>query len=147
MRTTADALWALDTHVLVYATAPDAPTAKQRAAQGLMERLFAHPQGCLPGQVLSEFLSVVLRRQTMPPRLALEAVSTWAEAARVLDAPAQAYEQAWKLAAQRHYQVWDALIIAICAAHGVKTLYSEEAGSLKRPLGVQVINPFEDSAA
>ncbi len=144
MPTTPESRWTLDTNVLVYATAIDAPPAKQRVALDLMERLFQHPQACLAGQVLGEFLSVVLRRRTMPPRMALEAVSTWAEAAHVLDASAHAYEQAWKLAALHQYQVWDALIIAICAEHGVKTLYSEDAGSLKRPLGVHVVNPFAD---
>ena len=54
----------------------------------------------------------------------------------------QAYAQAWKLAAKHKYQVWNALIVAICAEHGVKTLYSEDAGSLERPLGVHVINPI-----
>lgn len=34
--------------------------------------------------------------------------------------------------------------MATCAEHGVKTLYSEDAGSLKRPLGVHVVNPFAE---
>ncbi len=80
----------------------------------------------------------------MPYALALETVSVWAQTTKVLDATTQAYEQAWKLAATHKYQVWDALIVSICAEHGVKTLYSEDAGSLKRPLGVHVINPFTE---
>ena len=134
----------LDTNILIYATAVDSPGPKQRVAQGLLERLFQSPQGCIAGQVLSEYLSVVLRRKTMAPALALETVGTWSEAARVLGASSKAYEQAWKLAATHKYQVWDALIIAVCAEHGVKTLYSEDEGSLKRPLGVQVLNPFAE---
>ena len=134
--------WTVDTTVLVCATAVDSPAPKIRVAQALLERLFRSPQGCLAGQVLSEYLSVVLRKQTMAHALALETVSTWGQAARVLDVSAHAYEQAWKLAARHKYQVWDALTIAICAEHGIKTLYSEDAGSLKRPLGVQVVNPF-----
>ena len=50
--------------------------------------------------------------------------------------------QAWQLTARHTYQVWHALIVAACAEHGVKTLYSEVAGALKRPLGVHVVNPF-----
>ena len=50
--------------------------------------------------------------------------------------------QAWQLTARHTYQVWHALIVAVCAEHGVKTLYSEDAGALKRPLGVHVVNPF-----
>ena len=142
MPTPPEPTWTVDTNVLVYATAVDSPAPKIRVAQDLLERLFRSPQGCLAGQVLSEYLSVVLRKQTMVHALALETVNTWSQTARVLDVSAHAYEQAWKLAARHKYQVWDALTIAICAEHGIKTLYSEDAGSLKRPLGVQVVNPF-----
>ena len=78
----------------------------------------------------------------MSHKQALEAVDLLSQAADVLGASRQAYAQAWNLAAQHKYQVWDALIIAICADHGVRILYSEDAGSLKRPLGVRVVNPF-----
>lgn len=78
----------------------------------------------------------------MPPRLAMETVSTCAQTARVLPASEVAYEQAWKLATSHQYQVWDALIVAGCAEHGVKKLYSEDARSMKKPLGVLVVNPF-----
>jgi len=138
--------WTLDTNILVYATAPDTPAPKRERARELLERLLRQPQPCLPAQVLSEYLSVVLRRQTMPTALALEAVQTWAQLAQVLPASAQAHRQAWALAAQHRYQVWDALIIALCAEHGIATLYSEDAGSLPRPLGVRVLNPFADAA-
>ena len=144
MPTTTETLWSVDTNILIYATAIDTPEPKQRVALTLLERLFLSPQGCLAGQVLSEYLSVVLRKKMMSHAMALETVSVWSQTARVLEATTQAYEQAWKLAAAHKYQVWDALIVSICAEHGVKTLYSEDAGSLKRPLGVQVINPFAD---
>src|SRR5665647_36971 len=101
-----------------YATAIDTPERKQRIAQDLLERLFLNPQACLAGQVLSEYLSVVLRKKTMPPALALETVNVWSQAARVLGVSTETYQQAWKLAATHQYQVWDALIIAICAEHG-----------------------------
>ena len=137
-----EAPWSVDTNILVVATAVDSPASKQQAAQQLLEQLFLSARGFLARQVLSEYLSVVLRRKTMTPIAALETVTTWSRAARILDVSAQAYEQAWTLAAKHKYQVWDALIIAICAEHGVKTLYSEDAGSLRRPLGVHIVNPF-----
>ncbi len=148
MPTTPEPAWSVDTSILVYATMIDPPSAqKQRVAQELLARLFKSPLGCLAAQVLSEYLSVVLRRKTMAPALALETVGVWSLAARVLDVTTQAYEKAWKLAATHNYQVWDALVISVCAEHGVKTLYSEDAGSLKRPLGVHVINPFAKPGA
>ncbi len=134
--------WTIDTNILVYATEADAPVAKQRVAKQLLKRLASSPQACLVGQVLGEFMNVVLRKKAMTPAQAFEAVSLLSQLARVLGASQQAYAQAWKLAATHKYQVWDALIVAICAEHGVKTLYSEDAGSLKRPLGVHVVNPF-----
>lgn len=135
-------LWAIDTNILVYATAPDAPPDKQRKAIELLKQLFTSPLACVPGQVLSEYLAVVLRKKTMPCTMAMEAVGTWAQSVRVLAASEIAYERAWQLATAHQYQVWDALIIAVCAENAVKTLYSEDAGSMKQPLGVQVINPF-----
>lgn len=142
MLTTSEPPWTVDTNVLVYATAIDAPVSKQHVAQGLLERLFLSAQGCLAGQVLSEYLSVVLRKRTMTHAAAFETVSTWSQAARILEVSASTYAQAWTLTTTHKYQVWDALIIAICAEHGIKTFHSENAGSLKRPLGVQVVNPF-----
>lgn len=138
-----EALWAIDTSILVYATAPDAPVVKQKIAQALLAQLFTSSTGCLAGQVLSEYLAVVLRKKTMPPALAMDTVGTWAQAVKVLAATDAAYEQAWRLATSHQYQVWDALIVAVCAEHGVKKLYSEDAGSMKKPLSVQVINPFD----
>jgi len=138
-----ETLWAVDTNILVYATAPDTPAAKQKIALDILERLFTSPMARLPGQVLSEYLAVVLRKKTMLPPLAMETVGTWAQAVSVLGASDLAYEQAWKLSTSHQYQVWDALIIAVCAEHGVRKLYSEDAGSMKKPLGVQVVNPFD----
>lgn len=142
MPTKFDKPWAIDTNVLVYATAPDAPPAKQKIATALLHQLFDSPLGSLPGQVLSEYLAVVLRQKTMTRTLAMETVDTWAQVTNVLGASVQAYSQAWQLVTEHNYQVWDALIIAVCAEHGVTTLFSEDAGSMKRPLGVRVINPF-----
>lgn len=142
MHTKTESPWSVATSVLVYATAPDAPAQKQRVAQDLLERLFLSRQGCLAGQVLSEYLNLVLKKKTMSPALALEAVSIWSQAAQVLEVSGPAYEQAWKLAARHNYPVWDALLLAVCAEQGIKTLYGENAGPLSRPLGVHVINPF-----
>ncbi len=55
---------------------------------------------------------MVLRKKIMPPRLAMETVSTWAQTTRILSASEAAYEQAWKLATSHQYQVWGALIVA-----------------------------------
>ena len=84
----------------------------------------------------------MLRRKAMAPALALETITIWSQAARMLDASVATYQQAWRLAATHKYQVWDALIISVCAAHGVRTLLSEDVGSLKRLLAIHVVNPL-----
>lgn len=147
MPTMTELPWTIDTNILVYATETEVPAEKQRIARRLLERLTLSPRACLVGQVLSEFMSVVLRKDAMTRAQAFEAVGLLSQAARVLGASQQAYEQAWQLVATHKYQVWDALIVSICAEHGIKTLYSEDAGSLKRPLGVHVVNPFADPAS
>ena len=154
MPTTSDSPWTVDTNILVYATEPDdsdvnqlseQPT-KQRIARQLLGRLGLQEHALLVGQVMSEFVNVMLRKRAMSHLQAGEAAVLLSRGARVLGASGEAYAQAWELVGKHKYQMWDALIIAICAEHGVKTLYSEDAGSLKRPLGVQVINPFAELA-
>ena len=45
MPTIAESPWALETNILVYATAIDAPAEKQRIDQRLLEQLFFGPAG------------------------------------------------------------------------------------------------------
>ncbi len=145
MLTTPDAAWSLDTGILMYAMAADSPALKRQVALKLMAQLFRHPQGGLVVQVVSEYLSLVFGKRLAQPEFALETVQLWSRMLRILDASAAAHQKAWALAAAHKYPVWDALTIAICAEHGIKALYSENAGSLKRPLGVHIINPFAET--
>ena len=138
-----DLTWTLDTNMLVYALSPDQFPAKQRIAKHLLAKL-GQPESCLIGQVVGEFMTVMLRKKAKSHAQALETVHLICQGVQVRGASTESYHQAFELVAKHHYQMWDALIIAICAEHGVKTLYSEDAGSLKRPLGVHVINPFAE---
>jgi predicted nucleic acid-binding protein len=147
MPTTIDLPWTVDTNILVYAAETIANVPKKRIALKLLEKLYKDPGACLVGQVISEFMNVALRKKMLSRSEALQSVGILQSNARVLGASAQAYEQAWTLAGDHQYQVWDALIIAVCAEHNIKTLYSEDTGSLKRPLGVHVINPFAELVA
>ncbi len=141
-------LWTVDTNVLVYALEKTdrnhaRPQAlKQTLARKLLAGLSAGEKPQYVGQVVSECLNVLLRKQTLSNAQAYEVVHLLAQDGTVLPASANAYAQAWLLVRDHRYQVWDALIIAVCAEHGIKTLYSEDAGSLQRPLGVHVVNPF-----
>lgn len=37
---------------------------------------------------------------------------------------------------------WDALLLATCMRHGVKTLYTEDFGSPRTLRGISIVNPF-----
>ena len=75
MPTTSDSPWTVDTNILVYATEPDdsdvnqlskQPTkqpTKQRIARQLLCRLGLQEQALLVGQVMSEFVNVMLRKR------------------------------------------------------------------------------------
>lgn len=147
MLTKTDSSWSIDTHILVYATETVVPSLKQTIAKELLRDLYASPQGCLAGQVISEFMNVAIRKKAMTYAHALDVVTLMSIGVRILGTPPEAYAKAWELAGKHSYQMGDALIIAICAEHGIKTLYSEVAGPLTRPLGVHVINPFESVEA
>ena len=53
-----------------------------------------------------------------------------------------AHAAALKLATDKQVQYWDALIIAVCAEHGVTQLYTEDAPSAAKLLGVRCVSPF-----
>ena len=147
MHTKSDSWWSIDTNILVYATETVGSSSKQTIAKELLRDLYASPQGCLAGQVISEFMNVAIRKKAMTYAHALDVVTLMSIGVRILGTPPEAYAKAWELAGKYSYQMGDALIIAICAEHGIKTLYSEVAGPLTRPLGVHVINPFESVEA
>lgn len=53
------------------------------------------------------------------------------------------FATAMQLSARTGRQFWDSLIVATCAEHGVKTLYTEDQGSEPHTvLGVRLVNPF-----
>jgi predicted nucleic acid-binding protein len=143
-------LWTIDTNVLIYALEKTDKThagpvaLKQAQARKLLAGLSACETPLYVGQVITECLNVLLLKRTLSNAQAFEVVHLFAQNGTVLPASASAYAQAWLLVRDHRYQVWDALIIAVSAEHGIKTLYSEDAGSLQRPLGVQVINPFAE---
>lgn len=141
-----DLMWTIDTNVLVYALSPDQFPPKQRIAKQLLVKL-GEPESCLIGQVVGEFMTVMLRKKAKSPVQALETVRLICQGVQIRGASSETYQQAFELVAKHHYQMWDALTIAVCAEHGVKTLYSEDMGALKRPLGVHVINPFAELKA
>ena len=131
---------ALDTNVLVYAVSA-ADGKKEKAARNILARA-ANAGWSIPAQVYGEFFAVMTRRQNMTRQEARAAVEAFSAVMPAMPSTVTAHVAALKLSTERQVQYWDALIIAVCAEHGVKNLYTEDAPSAATLLGVKCISPF-----
>lgn len=130
----------LDTNVFVYAVSP-ASGPREVAARQLLERA-SHGGWPTAAQVYGEFFAVMTRKQLMPRKAARAAVQAFCAVMPPLGSSNAAHAAALKLAAEKQLQSWDALIIAVCAEHGVKQLYTEDLPSAPLLLGVKCVSPF-----
>jgi predicted nucleic acid-binding protein len=130
----------LDTNIFIYCIDAKDPR-KHDAAINLLARAI-DGQWPVAAQVYGEFYSVATRKGLATRAGALDMIETWQALLVPLPSSVLAHACALKLAAAKQVQYWDALIIAICAENGVKTLYSEDAPSAKKLLGVQITSPF-----
>jgi predicted nucleic acid-binding protein len=133
----------LDTNVLVYC-ADTQDQAKHEQALALLAQACAE-NWQIPAQVYGEFYVVATKRGHASRAQAAVQIEAWQSLMPALPSSTEAHRVALQLAAQNQLQYWDALIIATCAEHGVKTLFTEDLPSLKKPAGVSVENPFKKS--
>jgi predicted nucleic acid-binding protein len=130
----------LDSSIFLYSFDHRDPIKQKVAAQWVL----ASTQGrfVLATQVLGE----VFRKLQTDTRFgvpAWNAVQLMLQTHRVEAATQQTFEAALLLSTQSRRQFWDCLIIATCAEHGVKTLYTEDtAGQPHTVMGVKLVNPF-----
>jgi len=131
---------ALDTNILVYAVSTT-DGSKEKAAKKILARA-THAGWSVPAQVYGEFFAVMTRRQYMTRKDARAAIQAFSAVMPALPSTVTAHVAALKLAAERQVQYWDALIIAVCAEHGVTHLYTEDTPSASTLLGVKCVSPF-----
>lgn len=130
----------LDTCVLVYAI----DTSQGRrfdASQALLERALRESWP-VALQVLGEFYSVATRKKMLARGDAARTVREWSALLTPIAASTAAFAQALGYAARSGAHFWDALILATCAEHDVKTLYTEDIGPQRNALGVALTSPF-----
>ena len=130
----------LDTNVLVYAVSA-LEGDKEKAARKLLH-VATQAGWSVPAQVYGEFFAVMTRRQYMARKEARAAIEAFCAVMPPMSSTVTAHAAALKLAAEKQVQYWDALIIAVCAEHGVTQLYTEDAPSAAKLLGVKCISPF-----
>ena len=130
----------LDTNVLVYAA-----DASEPEKQAVALRLVAKASGeswPICAQVYGEFFNAAIRRKHASRAEARSVIDAWKLLMPPIASSLTAHDAALKLAAAQQLQYWDALIIATCAEHGVKQLYTEDGPGIAKPLGVRCTDPF-----
>jgi predicted nucleic acid-binding protein len=136
-------VWSLDSNIVLYCHdhTPEAAT-KKRRAQMLLAASIAH-RNVLAGQVCGEVFRVLHSKVRLPALRVMDFMSKLIDQHAIAVADATVFSQAMELSIQTKRQFWDCLIIATCAAQGVKRLYTEDTGAEPHVvLGLELVNPF-----
>lgn len=130
----------IDTHVLIYAEASDAPV-KQRAALALLKQLFESTDGVLSTQVLQEYCNVALKRLKLPAQHIRAQLDLYEQFEVVQVTPA-VIRAGLDLHQTRSVAFYDALIMVSAQLAGCSVLFSEDMNAGEIMTGVRIINPF-----
>ncbi len=130
----------LDTNVLIYAFDPS-DAIKHAVAGKLLQKALSGGWS-IAAQVYGEFFSATVRKRIATRDIAREVIQTWSSMMQPIASSKEAHSAALELATMHQVQYWDALIIATCAEHGVKQLYTEDGPGIIKPLRVRCTNPF-----
>ncbi len=131
----------LDSNIIMYSF-DERDQRKQAIACDLVAQSMTR-KAKLATQVCGE----VFRRLSAPTALAVGnpwfALDTLMSSHELIHADGQIFIRAMKIAQATKRQFWDCLVIATCAAQGVKRLYTEDTGAAPHTvLGVELVNPF-----
>ena len=130
----------IDTNVLIYAEASDAPL-KQLAALALLKEHFENTTGVLSTQVLQEYCNVALKRLRLPAQHIRAQLDLYEQFEVVQTTPA-VIRAGLDLHQTRSVAFYDALIMASAQLSGCSVLFSEDMNAGESMAGVLIINPF-----
>ena len=130
----------IDTNVLVYAEASDAPD-KQQAALALLKQLYETGTGVLSTQVLQEYCNVAIKKLKLPVAHIRAQLDMYEQFEVVQITPA-IIRAGLDLNQTRSVGFYDALIIASAQTAGCNVLFSEDLNTGEVIAGVQLLNPF-----
>ncbi|MEI8168048.1 MAG: PIN domain-containing protein [Rhodoferax sp.] len=130
----------IDTNVLIYAEAGDAP-AKQHAALALLKQLYEGMDGVLSTQVLQEYCNVALKKLKLPPQHIRAQLDLYEQFEVVQVTPA-VIRAGLDLHQTRSVAFYDALIMASAQLAGCSVLLSEDMNVGETMAGVRIVNPF-----
>ena len=130
----------IDTNVLIYAEASDAP-AKQRAALDVLKQLYDEAQGVLSTQVLQEYCNVALKKLRLPTQHVRAQLELY-EQFEVIQVTPAIIHAGLDLHQTRSVAFYDAIIVASAQTAGCDVLLSEDMNAGESVGGVRIINPF-----
>ncbi len=133
----------IDTNVLIYAEASDAP-AKQRTALDLLKRLYEEAQGVLSTQVLQEYCNVALKKLRLPVQHVRAQLDLY-EQFEVIQVTPAIIHAGLDLHQTRSVAFYDAIIVASAQIAGCNVLWTEDLHAGEIVGGVRIVNPFAAS--
>jgi predicted nucleic acid-binding protein len=131
----------LDTNVLLYTDAVDAP-AKQRRALELLATQRRARTGVLSLQVLQEYFVAATRKLAVDAAVARRKVELFANYHLVV-LDVEDVLAAIDLHRLRQISFWDALVVRAAKEGGCAVLYSEDLQPGQSIDGVRIVNPFQ----
>jgi predicted nucleic acid-binding protein len=130
----------IDTNVLIYAEASDAPL-KQRAALALLKGLYEESQGVLSTQVLQEYCNVALKKLKLPAQYVRSQLDLYEQFEIVQVTPA-IIRVGLDLHQTRNLAYFDAIVFASAHASGCNVIWTEGMNAGEVVNGVTISNPF-----
>jgi predicted nucleic acid-binding protein len=130
----------IDTNVLVYAEASDAPL-KQRAALALLKRLYEESLGVLSTQVLQEYCNVALKKLKLPAPYVRSQLDFYEQFEIVQVTPA-IIRAGLDIHQTRSLSFFDAIVLATAHASGCNVIWTEDLNAGEVVNGVCISNPF-----
>jgi predicted nucleic acid-binding protein len=130
----------IDTNVLVYAEASDAPL-KQRAALTLLKGLYEEGLGVLSTQILQEYCNVALKKLKLPAQYVRAQLDLYEQFEVVQVTPA-IIRAGLDLHQTRSVSFSDAIVLASAHASGCNVIWTEYMNVGEVVNGVRIANPF-----
>ena len=133
----------IDTNVLVYAQASDAPL-KQRAALALLKGLYEEGLGVMSTQVLQEYCNVALKKLKLPAQYVRSQLDLY-EQFEVVQVTPSIIHAGLDIHQTRSVSFFDAIVLASAHAAGCDVIWTEDMNAGEVINGVSIANPFSAS--
>ena len=134
----------IDTNILVYAEASDAPV-NQRAALALLKGLYEEGLGVLSTQVLQEYCNVALKKLRLSAQHVRAQLDLYEQFDVVLVTPA-IIRDGLDLHQTRSVAFFDAIVLASAHASGCNVIWTEDMNAGEVINGLRIVNPFDQRA-